>query len=244
MTATRDPDHLIREFLGDGHTELPDRAYDDVRAHIDHTRQRVVIGPWREDQMYRYARFVVAAAAVVLVAAIAIQLAPQSGGSAGQPGSSPTQVFASPQYPYSITMPIGWYATAASVTWHGTSAPAIDDPAVDAFGPSGRSSGRGAFGSAAPTTSTLADWVAAGIQNASNFHAECPATPDLVESVTIGGQPGTLEALNCGILIYNAYTVVDGYGYRFGFRDASIKGATDPADEATFKAMLDSVVFH
>ena len=47
MTAPRDPDRLIRAFIDEGMTELPDRAYDAVRSHIDQTHQRVVIGPWR-----------------------------------------------------------------------------------------------------------------------------------------------------------------------------------------------------
>ena len=32
MTAPRDPDRLIRAFLDEGPTELPDRAYDAVRS--------------------------------------------------------------------------------------------------------------------------------------------------------------------------------------------------------------------
>ena len=63
MTTPRDPDRLIRAFLDEGSTELPDRAYDAVRAHIERTRQRVVIGPWREPPMPTIARFAVAAAA-------------------------------------------------------------------------------------------------------------------------------------------------------------------------------------
>jgi hypothetical protein len=45
MNVSHDPNRLIREFLDEGVSELPDRAYDAVRSHIDHTRQRVVIGP-------------------------------------------------------------------------------------------------------------------------------------------------------------------------------------------------------
>ena len=47
MTARRDPDRLIRDFLAEGQTELADPIYDVVRAEIDRKRQRVVIGPWR-----------------------------------------------------------------------------------------------------------------------------------------------------------------------------------------------------
>jgi hypothetical protein len=154
-------------------------------------------------------------------------------------------VFASTRYPYSITLPIGWAAIPAPVTWDGTGAPTIEDPWVDAFAPAGRGFAFGAFAYATRTTSSLAAWVADGIAATFRFHSDtCPQNPDSVESVTIGGQPGTLAAWNCGILINTAFTVANGYGYRFGFRDDGIHAATDPADHATFTTMLESVVFH
>lgn len=90
MTTPRDTDRLIRAFLDEGRDELPDRAYDAVRSRIDQTRQRVFIGPWREDQMFKYARFAIAAAAIVVVAVVGIQFLPGNGGIGGQPTSSPT----------------------------------------------------------------------------------------------------------------------------------------------------------
>ncbi len=86
MTAPRDPDLLIRAFLEEGRSELPDRTYDAVRDQIDHTRQRVVIGPWREPSMSNTTRLAIAAAAVVVVAVIGIQLLPGFGGGVGGPG--------------------------------------------------------------------------------------------------------------------------------------------------------------
>jgi hypothetical protein len=161
----------------------------------------------------------------------------------GEAASSGTPVvFSSTRYPYSITLPIGWVATPASATWDGTGAPTSDDSAVDLFGPVGVGT---AFVSAAPMTSLLAAWVADGIAANFRIHGDtCPQTPDSVEPVTIGGQPGTLVAWNCGILINAAFTVAHGYGYRFAFRDPRIQAATDPADKATFTTMLGSVVFH
>jgi hypothetical protein len=67
MTAPRNPDDLIRAFLGEGETDLPDRAFDAVRADIHQTRQRVVIGPWREPDMSTFARVAIAAIAVLTV---------------------------------------------------------------------------------------------------------------------------------------------------------------------------------
>ena len=67
MTAPREPDRLIDAFLGGGPTELPERTYDAVRDHIEHTRQRVVIGPWREPNMSNLMRVAIAAVAIVVV---------------------------------------------------------------------------------------------------------------------------------------------------------------------------------
>lgn len=157
--------------------------------------------------------------------------------------SSPaTGVFDSKLYPYSIKLPAGWVARGALEPWLGDGAPTIDDPAVDWFGPVGVGT---SFASAVRTSSPLATWVANGIAMNYQVHSStCPEKPDVVEPVTIGGQPGTLEQMNCGILINTAYTVFNGYGYRFGFRDPAVHAATDPADKATFTTMLASVVFH
>jgi hypothetical protein len=94
MTAPGDTDRLIRAFLDEGQTELPDRAYDAVRAHIDRTRQRVVIGPWREPHMSTFARVAIAAAAVLAIAVVLIQLRPSAsvGGPAPSPVPTPTPI--------------------------------------------------------------------------------------------------------------------------------------------------------
>jgi hypothetical protein len=162
--------------------------------------------------------------------------------------SSTAVVFASKSYRYSITLPIGWVARPAFASWDGYGAPNAQDVGVDLFGPAGEIKVYGsvkAFASAAPTTSPLDKYVAFGIQVNFRFHGDtCPQTPDWVEPVTIGGQPGTLVAWNCGTLINTAFAVVNGYGYRFSFRDSSVQAATDPADKAMFTTMLRSVVFH
>ena len=156
--------------------------------------------------------------------------------------SSSPRVFTSARYPYSITLPSGWDGRPAEQTWDGTGAPTVNDAAVDGFGPVGK--GAAALAAAAPTTCTLDEWVADSIKANYKFHSDtCPSTPDSVTPVTIGGQPGMLESLNCGILINAAFTVVNGDGYRFGFKDDAVHAATDPTDLAEFTAMLGSVVF-
>jgi hypothetical protein len=83
MTAHH-PDELIRAFIAEGREELPDRAFDAVRGDIHRTRQRVVIGPWREPQMSNFAKVALAAAAVVAVLFGASRLLPSAAG----PGST------------------------------------------------------------------------------------------------------------------------------------------------------------
>jgi hypothetical protein len=90
MTIRSEPDRLIAAFLDEGWDELPDRAYDEVRAEIEHTRQRVVFGPWREQQMSNFAKIALAAAAVVLVGVVAINFLPSLGGTGGPPASTAT----------------------------------------------------------------------------------------------------------------------------------------------------------
>jgi len=89
MTTPRDPDRLIREFLAEGPTDLADRTYDAVRSGIERTRQRVVIGPWREPRMNTITRIAIALAAVVVVAVVGYNLLPGTSG-VGGPSASPT----------------------------------------------------------------------------------------------------------------------------------------------------------
>ena len=92
MNTTRDPDRLVRAFLDEGTTQLPDRAFDEIRVAIEDTRQRVVIGPWREPRMSNLMRLV-AAAAVVAVVVAGIALLPKFGGvgnASPSPSDSPT----------------------------------------------------------------------------------------------------------------------------------------------------------
>jgi hypothetical protein len=90
MTASRDTEHLIRAFLDEGVTELPERVYHAVRSDIDRTHQRVVIGPWRTPVMNSFAKFAMAAAAVLVVAVVGYNLLPGDTGSGGTPSISPS----------------------------------------------------------------------------------------------------------------------------------------------------------
>ncbi len=97
MTASRDTERLIRAFLDEGATELPERVFDAVRSDIDRTHQRVVIGPWRTPDMNTFAKFAMAAAAVLVVALVGYNLLPSDPGRGGTPSVSPSpSITASP----------------------------------------------------------------------------------------------------------------------------------------------------
>ena len=158
-------------------------------------------------------------------------------------GSAPavTSRFTSALYGYSFALPADWTPTGATQRWDGSGAPTSDDPVVDRFNSTGTAA---AFASAATTTMPLEGFVAAGIATNAKVHGDtCPANPDSVGQITVGGETGTLVAWNCGILINVAFSVHDGTGYRFVFRDPGVNAATDATDHATFATMLASVTF-
>jgi hypothetical protein len=175
-----------------------------------------------------------------------------SSGSAGPPASpSPSEAppspspsaapttFVSKTYGYSLTLPGGWTSVQATAAWDGKGAPGHGVAEADQFvGPAAASS----WAFAAPTAKDLAAYVKERIKaNAAEHGDTCPATPDAQDPIEIGGQPGTLLAYNCGILINGAVTVDNGVGYLFGFRDPSVPAATDAADRELFLELLKSV---
>ncbi len=108
MTARRDLDRLVRSYLEDGPTELPDRSFDAVRDHIDHTRQRVVIGPWRFRQMTNFVRIGMAAAAVVVLAVLGVKLLPEQGTSGAPPQASISPTATPTESAAASAMPLGF----------------------------------------------------------------------------------------------------------------------------------------
>lgn len=99
MTAHHDADRRIRAFLDDGPELLPDAVFDALRGDIHRTRQRVVIGPWRNSDMSNVARYgLIAAAVVVLVGAGAFLLRPAPAGIAA-PSTGPSPAATAPGTP-------------------------------------------------------------------------------------------------------------------------------------------------
>jgi hypothetical protein len=74
MTASRDPDRLIHEFLLEGEEVLQDQVFDAVRAEIEQKRQRAGFGPWRTPTMNKFLAVGLGAAAVVVAVLVGAQL--------------------------------------------------------------------------------------------------------------------------------------------------------------------------
>ena len=92
MSADRDANRIVRSWLEEGVTALPDRVLDTVLDQLPATPQRRA--PWpvrRLGEMNSFTKFAVAAAAVALVAFVGLRLLPGQGsvGSAPSPSASP-----------------------------------------------------------------------------------------------------------------------------------------------------------
>ena len=90
MSTDRDTTRIVRSWLEEGATALPDRVLDAVLDQVPATSQR---RPWwparRFHEMNNALKLAIAAAAVVVVAVVGINLLPRQGG-VGGPGPSPT----------------------------------------------------------------------------------------------------------------------------------------------------------
>ena len=106
MTASRDPDRLIHQFLLDGAEQLQDQVYDSVRSEIEQQRQRVVIGPWRMPTMNKLVPIGLVAAAAVVAVVVGTRLLgpPAPGGVGGVPSVQPS-VAPSPTAAPSVASP-------------------------------------------------------------------------------------------------------------------------------------------
>jgi len=185
-----------------------------------------------------------AATILVVLALVACSTRTPSGSVSLSATTSPSpsaEQFASEAYGYSLTLPRGWTPVQASARWDGKGAPGSDDAVVDQFiGPAAPI----AWAYAASTTMALPAYVKATIKATVEDHADtCPANPVAEDSIQLGGQPGTLLAWNCGVLVNQAVTVEHGVGFFFGFLDQAVHAATDAADRKLFLKLLSSVQF-
>jgi hypothetical protein len=107
MSTDRDVTRIVRSWLEEGATALPDRVLDTVLDRLPATPQRRSWWPARRfGEMNTFAKFAIAAAAVVVVALVGINLLPKSGGIGG-PGASasPTPSASSSSAPSSSPIP-------------------------------------------------------------------------------------------------------------------------------------------
>ena len=90
MSTDRDTTRIVRSWLDEGATVLPDRVLDAVLDQVPATSQRRPLWPaWRFRHMNSALKLGLAATAVVVVALVGITLLPRNGG-VGASGTSPT----------------------------------------------------------------------------------------------------------------------------------------------------------
>ena len=97
MSTERDVTRIVRSWLEEGVTALPDRVLDAVLDQVPATRQRRAWWPARRlPQMNTRIRIAAAAAAVVVLAVIGLNLMPRSAGVGGPPATSAPTVTPAP----------------------------------------------------------------------------------------------------------------------------------------------------
>lgn len=91
MSTDRETTRIVRSWLEEGVTALPDRVLDTVLDQLPATPQRRSWWPaWRTNPMNTYAKLLAAAAAILVVAVVGYQFLPRNGGSGGQPTIAPS----------------------------------------------------------------------------------------------------------------------------------------------------------
>ena len=91
MSTDRETTRIVRSWLDEGATRLPDRVLDAVLDQVPATRQRRSgWSAWRSFQMNTYAKLAAGAAAVLVLAFVGYQFLPGNGGIGGKPTIAPS----------------------------------------------------------------------------------------------------------------------------------------------------------
>ena len=91
MSTDRETTRVVRSWLDEGVTKLPDRVLDAVLDQVPATPQRRSgWSAWRSYRMNTYLKLAAAVAAVLVVAVVGYQLLPGRGGFGGQPTLPPS----------------------------------------------------------------------------------------------------------------------------------------------------------
>lgn len=91
MSTDRETTRVVRSWLEEGVTRLPDRVLDAVLDRVPTTPQRRSgWSAWRSYRMHTYAKLAAAAAAAIVVAFVGYRLLPGNGGVGGQPTVAPS----------------------------------------------------------------------------------------------------------------------------------------------------------
>ena len=104
MRTEPEATRIVRSWLEEGRTALPDHILDAVLAELPATHQRRPLWPARRiDNMNAFAKLAMAAAAVVVVAIIGINVLPRSDGvTVGGPPVSPSSPESAPPSPSAV----------------------------------------------------------------------------------------------------------------------------------------------
>jgi len=248
MTAYRDPDRMIHDFLLEGEEQLDDQVFDAVRAEIEQKRQRAVFGPWRFPEMNKFLALGLGAAAVVVAVLIGAQFFGAPGGGLGsqptpEPTSTPeptatpdasppplTLTFTSRVHGYSVSYPAVWATRAATEPWTQSTFPldfersdidVLYDPNLNSGGPFL------AIASQPIGDSTPEDWISAQMSSEEGCSTHM--------AVTIDGFTGQIGRDGCDVAVVTAA----GRGYWIQLYTGSEAPAT--YDHAWFEEVLATV---